>query len=201
MRSNPPPPRIDDTPAPDSVSMDLYEQPGHLLRRANQIAVGMFNELVGPDVTPIQYAILRMVHEIPGIDQVSLARRVALDTSTTALTAARLEAKGLLVRRVADNDRRQLKLRLTGEGEVLLASLVSGVHRMHDDLLSALEPTERRLFIRLLRKFVHLNNEQSRAPLRVPDEGLRPAPSGGRPPADATPPSRVGKPRKKRSVA
>jgi DNA-binding MarR family transcriptional regulator len=201
MRSNPPPPRIDDTPAPDSVSMDLYEQPGHLLRRANQIAVGMFNELVGPDVTPIQYAILRMVHEIPGIDQVSLARRVALDTSTTALTAARLEAKGLLVRRVADNDRRQLKLRLTGEGEVLLASLVSGVHRMHDGLLSALEPTERRLFIRLLRKFVHLNNEQSRAPLRVPDKAARPAPSGGRPPPEATPPARVAKPRKKRSVA
>jgi DNA-binding MarR family transcriptional regulator len=184
-----------------SLTDDLYDQPGHLIRRANQIANAMFTEVVSQDVTPIQYAILRMVHEIPGIDQVSLARRVALDTSTTALTAARLEAKGLLVRRVADNDRRQLKLRLTGEGEVLLASLVSGVHRMHDDLLSALEPTERRLFIRLLRKFVHLNNEQSRAPLRVPDEGLRPAPSGGRPPPEATPPARVAKPRKKRSVA
>jgi DNA-binding MarR family transcriptional regulator len=101
---------------PDSVAVDLYDQPGHLIRRAHQIAVAMFNDVVGQEVTPIQYAILRMVHENPGIDQVSLARLIALDTSTTALTAARLETKGLLAREVAEQDRRQLCLSLTAEG-------------------------------------------------------------------------------------
>jgi DNA-binding MarR family transcriptional regulator len=146
--------------------MDLYDQPGHLIRRAHQIAVGTFNELLGRDVTPIQYAILRMVHQMPGIDQVGLARQIALDTSTTALTAARLEAKGLLSRTVADTDRRQLKLALTGEGEQLLGSLVTGVHTMRSQLLGALEPAEQELFMALLRKFVHLHNDQSRAPLQ-----------------------------------
>lgn len=149
--------------------MDLFDQPGHLLRRANQIAAGTFNDLVGPEITPIQYAILRMVHEKPGIDQVGLARQIALDTSTTALTAARLDAKGLISRTVAESDRRQLRLKLTKKGETLLSSLVSGVHRMREQLLDALDPEEQAVFMSLLKKFVHIKNDQSRAPLLAPD--------------------------------
>lgn len=166
-------------PAAQAVEGDLYDQPGHLIRRAHQIAQGMFDEHVGREVTPIQYAILRMVHEVPGIDQVGLARRIALDTSTTATTATRLESKGLLTRTTVATNRRQLQLHLTAEGEALLATLVEGVHRMREELLSALEPSERELFVDLLKKFVHLNNAQSRAPLALP-EG--PAPSSRRRP-------------------
>lgn len=147
--------------------MDLFDQPGHLLRRAHQIASGVFDDLVGPNLTPVQYAILRMVHERPGIDQVSLAGCVGLDTSTAALNAARLEGRGLLARASSEVDRRMLVLTLTTEGETLLSSTVAGVHDMREKLLSSLAPEERELFIALLRKFVHINNELSRAPLRV----------------------------------
>jgi DNA-binding MarR family transcriptional regulator len=159
--------RLDESPADDAVSLDLYNQPGHLIRRANQIAVGMFNDVLGSDVTPAQYAILRMVQERPGIHQVGLSKLVALDTSTTALTAARLEGKGLLVRSPSAADSRQLELHLTQSGVALLESLISGVHRLRAQLLDGLDPSERALFVQLLRKFVHLNNEQSRAPLRT----------------------------------
>lgn len=165
-------------PEGDSLSLDLYDQPGHLLRRANQIAVGMFNDVMGSPVTPTQYAILRMIQERPGIDQVSLAKLVALDTSTTALTAARLEGKGLVARTVSASDRRQLELNLTPAGYDLLESLISGVHRLRAQILGSLDPGEREVFVRLLRKFVHLNNEQSRAPLRSPRPGAaQPAPA------------------------
>jgi DNA-binding MarR family transcriptional regulator len=164
-----PKPRPAATPKPQSVAMDLFDQPGHLLRRAHQIASGVFDDLVGPDVTPSQFAILRMVHEQPGIDQVSLARRIGLDTSTTALTAARLETRGLLDRSACEADRRLLALTLTQDGEAQLSATVSGVRRMRERLLSSLSPDERELFMRLLRKFVDINNEQSRAPLREAD--------------------------------
>jgi MarR family transcriptional regulator, temperature-dependent positive regulator of motility len=156
-------------PSGDEMAQDLYDQPGHLIRRAHQIAIGHFAEHIGPDVTPVQYSILRVVHDAPGIDQVGLARRIGLDTSTTALTAARLESKGLLTRSVVEGNRRQLQLVLTDEGEGLLASLVPGVHEMREQMLAALAPDEQELFMQLLRKFVHVNNEQSRAPLRMPD--------------------------------
>lgn len=159
--------RADTSVAGDKVTEDLYDQPGHLLRRAHQIAGAMFVQHIGKDVTPIQYAILRMVYEKPGIDQVGLAKSIALDTSTTAAVAARLEEKGLLKRSVVEGNRRQLRLLLTEEGEQLLHQLVSGVHVMREQLLGALEPDEREQFMRLLRKFVRLNNDQSRAPLEA----------------------------------
>ena len=148
----------------DALAMDLYDQPGHLIRRAQQIAVSMFFEALGRDVTPVQYAMLRMLQERPGIDQVTLAQEVALDTSTTAEIAARLEAKGWIVRELMA--RRQRRLLLTPEGEAVLQRLVPGLAAMNDQLLARLDAAEREDFMRLLRKFVQLNNEQSRAPMR-----------------------------------
>lgn len=149
-------------PSADALSIDLHDQPGHLIRRAHQIAVSTFVDVVGTRATPIQYAILRTLQEKPGLDQVTLAQEIALDNSTTAETAARLEAKGLIVRELLP--RRQRRLLLTPAGERLLAELVPGVHRTCDAMMASLEPAERDEFMRLLRKFVHLNKEQGRAP-------------------------------------
>ena len=152
------------TPPRDALTIELYEQPGHLIRRAQQIAVSMFFDALGRDVTPVQYAILRMLQERPGIDQVTLAQEVALDTSTTADIAARLEAKGWILREVLP--RRQRRLVLTPAGEAVLARLVPGLLEMNRGLLSRLDEPERAEFMRLLRKFVQVNNDQSRAPMR-----------------------------------
>ena len=151
-------------PKTDALSIELFEQPGHLIRRAQQIAVAMFVEALGRDVTPVQYAVLRMLQERPGLDQVSLAREVALDTSTTADIAARLEGKGWILREVLP--RRQRRLLLTAAGEAVLARLLPGIQRMNVAMLGGLEADEREIFMRLLRKFVALNNDLSRAPQR-----------------------------------
>lgn len=154
---------VRETSAGERLALDLYEQPGHLIRRAQQIAVSMFSDALGRDVTPVQYAVLRMLQERPGIDQVTLAAEVALDTSTTADIAVRLEAKGWIVREVLP--RRQRRLLLTPAGEAVLARLVPGLQAMNEAMLDRLGAQERVEFMRLLRKFVHLNNQQSRAPL------------------------------------
>jgi DNA-binding MarR family transcriptional regulator len=98
---------------------------------------------------------------------VTLAREVALDTSTTADLCVRLEAKGWILREVLP--RRQRRLVLTPAGEAELARLVPGLVRMNEDLLGRLDADERATFMHLLAKFVQLNNEQSRAPMRSGD--------------------------------
>lgn len=153
-----------EAPGRDALHIELYDQPGHLIRRAQQIAVSMFLDAVGRDVTPVQYAVLRMLQERPGIDQVTLAREVALDTSTTADIATRLEAKGYVERRMLP--RRQRSLVLTEQGQAVLAQLIPGIRRLNEAILEPLTPAERTEFLRLLRKFVRLNNAQSRAPLQ-----------------------------------
>ncbi|MDT7836155.1 MarR family winged helix-turn-helix transcriptional regulator [Aquabacterium sp. OR-4] len=147
------------------LDLELYAQPGHLIRRAQQIAVAMFAEAIGRDVTPVQYAVLRMLQERPGIDQVTLAREVALDNSSTADIAARLETKGWVLREVLP--RRQRALSLTAEGQAVLDRLVPALHAMNSQMLAGLDTAERAEFMRLLGKFVQLNNAQSRAPLRA----------------------------------
>ena len=141
------------------LSLDLYDQPGHLIRRAQQIALSLFREELGPEVTPVQYAILRMLQEMPGIDQVTLAQLVALDNSTTADIAARLETKGWIKRELMP--RRQRKLGLTAAGEKMLAEFVPNVHTLHRRMLADLEPAEQEEFKRLLRKFVHIHDVSS----------------------------------------
>ncbi|MFT2657880.1 hypothetical protein ACMWPY_28050, partial [Escherichia coli] len=58
-------------PKDESQLIDLYEHPGHLLRRAQQISVSIFHDETGGIITPVQYAILRMLSNHPGIDQVT----------------------------------------------------------------------------------------------------------------------------------
>jgi len=124
------------------------------MRRAHQLAVSVFHETHGRNVTPVQYAVLRALQDRPGIDQVTLAQQVGLDTSTTADIAARLETKGWIVREMLP--RRQRSLFLTEAGVALLAEMLPRVHPMYWRLLSPLEPAEQTELVRLLCKLVKI---------------------------------------------
>lgn len=139
----------------------LTDQAGHLIRRAHQLAVALFHENLGRDVTPVQYAVLRALEGRPGIDQVTLAAEIALDTSTTAETAVRLERKGWIVRELLA--RRQRALYLTPEGQALLAGLRAPMMTMQATLMHMLEPGEQQELMRLLRKML-----ASAAPVQEP---------------------------------
>ncbi|WP_394789839.1 MarR family winged helix-turn-helix transcriptional regulator [Rhodoferax sp.] len=139
------------TPSHLSSSIPLSDQPGHLIRRAHQISVASFHEHLGREVTPVQYALMRVLQDKPGIDQSTLAQEVALDTSTTADIAARLETKGWIIRALLARGQRSLSL--TEAGAQLLESLLEGMQQMQGTLFDGLEPAERTEFMRLLRKF------------------------------------------------
>ena len=97
----------------------------------------------------------------PGIDQSTLALAVALDTSTTADIAVRLEAKGWITRAVLARGQRSLSL--TPEGVALLASLVDGMAQMQTTLLGGLDAQEQAELLRLLRKFVEPDSRKRQA--------------------------------------
>jgi len=145
--------------------VEVYDEPGHLIRRAQQIAVSMFHSTMGSGVTPIQYCVLRILQEHPGIDQVTLAKFCALDTSTAADLAVRLEERGLVHRMMPMKSKRFRLLHLTAEGTEVLRKLVPRSTVLASRLLRALNREEQKVFVHLLKKFVHLNNDESRAPL------------------------------------
>jgi DNA-binding MarR family transcriptional regulator len=136
-------------------SIDLQATPGHLIRRAQQIAVSIFAEqLSSADITPVQFAILNALLDSPGIDQVSLAKRVAFDPATSGSVIGRLEAKGWVVRKADPNDRRRKLLVVTPAGVQALSLVQADVARIQEKILSPLSPQEQSQFVQLLSRLV-----------------------------------------------
>lgn len=136
-------------------SIDLQTTPGHLIRRAQQIAVAIFAEqLASADITPVQFAILNALLDSPGIDQVSLAKRVAFDPATSGSVIGRLEAKGWVVREADRSDRRRKLLVVTPQGVQALARIQSDVSQVQEKILAPLTAQEQSQFVHLLSRLV-----------------------------------------------
>jgi len=147
---------------------DLHGTPGHLIRRAQQIAVALFmEECAELDLTPVQYAALVAVHEHPGIDATRLSALIAFDRSTLGNVLERLEARKLVQRYASPEDKRVKLLRLSPAGIAMLARASAPVMRAQQRILAPLKPSDRERLIVLLEQLVELNNEVSRAPQRA----------------------------------
>lgn len=147
---------------------DIHDMPGHVIRRLNQISTSVFNEGVraaGFDLTAVQFAALDVIAAVPGLDQARLAGAIAYDRATIGGVVDRLEAKGLVARRVSRTDRRARELRATEAGLDLLARIKPVVRDLQPRILGGLDEEERQLFLKLARKAAAAGNALSRAPL------------------------------------
>jgi DNA-binding MarR family transcriptional regulator len=136
-------------------SFDFRHAPGHLIRRAHQLAVAIFMEETAEfAVTPVQFAILNVLIEDPGEDQVTLAGKVAFDAATFGSVIGRLEAKGWVRRKPDAQDRRRKLLWVTPEGERAASAMRSAVRKTQARILAPLEPHERDQLVQLLDKVV-----------------------------------------------
>lgn len=136
-------------------SFDFQHAPGHLIRRAHQLSVGIFMEEAGDfDVTPVQFAILNALIDAPGEDQVTLASKVAFDAATFGSVIGRLEAKGWVRRKADSEDRRRKRLWITVAGQQAAAQMKRAVGKVQRRLLGPLDETERAQLAVLLSKLV-----------------------------------------------
>jgi DNA-binding MarR family transcriptional regulator len=150
----------------------LYEKPGHLIRRLQQISLALFmDETAGFDVTPVQYAAILAIRLNPGIDQTALCNMVAIDRSTIGDVVGRLERKKLIKRLPGAQDRRSKLLHITPAGRKLLDEIEPAVEATQKRILAPLTAKERKLLVAMLEKLVHLNNAHSRAPLKLGADG------------------------------
>ncbi len=156
---------------------ELYRRPGFLIRRAQQIAVSLFLEETGAlGITNTQYGILLVLKHRPGIDQISVAKLLGLDRSTTGMVLGKLEKAGLIERCVVEEDRRKRNLALTQAGERMLERLAEPARRAQAHVLSAFTAQERAAFLELLEKLVGKFNGSTRVPIgkrRADERGVR----------------------------
>jgi DNA-binding MarR family transcriptional regulator len=152
------------------LPFELYQSPGHLIRRLNQIFVAVFSEFTQTQaIKPLEHAALVTIRRFPGSDQRQLARLAAFDRSTSGSILAALERRGLVVRRANPDDARYKEVYITQAGADLLRQVRDDVLQVQATMLCVLEPTERTEIMRLLLKLVDGNNGWSRAPLMKKD--------------------------------
>lgn len=156
----------------------LWSRSGFLVRRLHQIHVAMFMEELAEDrITPIQYGLLSILVDMPGLDQFSVAEELGIDRANVADVLKRLEARRLVVRIVdPDNKRRKICL-ATRAGAKFVEKYKSRMQRAQNRLLEPLTPDERRCFMDMLYKLIDANNVYGRTTLRMP--ATRPGAAAG----------------------
>ncbi|GGM67369.1 MarR family winged helix-turn-helix transcriptional regulator [Dactylosporangium sucinum] len=139
---------------PQAVETDMYRQPGHLIRRAQQVHNWLWTADVSNEVTSTQFAVLSAIASTPQTDQNSLSRQVSLDTSTVGDVVNRLLERGYVVRSRDPDDRRRNVLSLTEEGDRLHAVISVAASRMTDRLVECLSEQDRDDLVRILQTLV-----------------------------------------------
>ena len=138
-----------------SKSYKFASAPGHLIRRAQQIAVAVFmEETAAFDVTPVQFAILNALIDDPGEDQITLSKNVAFDPATFGSVISRLESKGWVTRAADAADKRRKLFWVTELGEQVAISMKCAVVKAQAKILKPLHDLERVHLVDLLDKLV-----------------------------------------------
>lgn len=146
-----------------------HRVPAHLARRFQQICLGIASEVTqSAGLTPAEYAVVAALDDGPDTDQSRLAGLLGMDAVSAHHILHRLEATGLVVRRVDPADRRARVIRLTQQGHDLRKHLQADALAAQDRILAPLAPDERLLFIDMLARLV-----QAHEAYAIPGNGRR----------------------------
>jgi DNA-binding MarR family transcriptional regulator len=160
-----------------------HRVPAHLARRFGQICLGIASEVTqAAGLTPIEYAVIAALDDAPDTDQGSLAASLGMDPVSTHHILQRLEAMGLVMRRIDSTDRRARVIRLTPRGKALRNDLQPRALAAQARILAPLTPMERPLFVDMLTRLVQAHDAYAR-----PGNGRRRTPSKASVPAARTP--------------
>jgi DNA-binding MarR family transcriptional regulator len=101
-------------------------------------------------VTPVQYAVLKVLWEQDNQSGAEIGERLVLDSATMTGLLDRLEHAGLIERQAHATDRRVNCVVLTARGRDLQAPLDREMDQMNEDFLGEFSAEEARLLRRLL---------------------------------------------------
>src|SRR5437660_192626 len=110
---------------------------GYVLRRASTAAIAELNERLVPlELRHADVAMLMLIESSPGISQSHAGRVLDIQRANMVPFVARLEARGVMVRRQVDG--RSQALALTGRGRALLGRVPQKLRPMVLPVLTAL---------------------------------------------------------------
>lgn len=132
-------------------SFDLATSPSHLLRRAIQFAIDLYDEeLEAGGLTARQLAVLHAVDQNDGVTQTKLVELTGIDRSTLADIIDRIEKRELILRKRAEDDQRANSVRITAIGRRALKAAQPAMQRAEVAFLEKLPGRTRTEFLKCL---------------------------------------------------
>ena len=115
-----------------------------MLRAVERLSRGVAETLAGAELTPTQYNALRILRGAgdAGASCTEVSDRMVTKDSDVTRLLDRLEARGLISRGRAEEDRRRVVARITGDGLRVLAELDGPVAATHRRQLGHLSETQ-----------------------------------------------------------
>jgi DNA-binding MarR family transcriptional regulator len=138
---------------------------GYNLHRATyRLATDFLRSLGDTGMRPVLVSILSVVDENPGISQGAVGQTLGIARANMAPLMSELQTLKLLRRTRNKNDRRVFAIRLTEQGERMLAECKARIRSHENRMLGNLTAAERSHLVALLGK-IHLG-ERGGAPQR-----------------------------------
>jgi MarR family transcriptional regulator, lower aerobic nicotinate degradation pathway regulator len=151
------------TKSPSSLAR-LYARPGFLLRRAHQISAAVFEDACSElELTPAQFGVLTVLQAHPGLGQSTLARALGFDKVTVLRVLRGLQARGLVSRVPAQDNRRNVSVTLTDEGAALLQRAQKPAEKAYRRLMAPLNREQQEQLLDLLQLLTGELEDEARA--------------------------------------
>lgn len=142
------------TPVGKLAQPGLYQILGYQLAQATITSTQVFAQEVGTpfDLRPVEFTILTLVDENPGVSAKQLAQALAVTPPNITMWIERLEARRLVERERNPSDRRAQHIRTTAQGSKIARKAARLLVDAERTAISALSGGERAILIELLHK-------------------------------------------------
>jgi DNA-binding MarR family transcriptional regulator len=142
------------TPAGKLNEASLHGLIGYQLAQAAITTTAVFDHLAGAadQVRPVEFTLLCLIAENPGVSSARLAKALAVTKPNITMWVDRLEARGLVARRPSQTDKRSTELKVTSAGQKLAKRVRLGLLEGEAMALHALSAAEKAMLIELLHR-------------------------------------------------
>ena len=146
----------------EPVELGELEDSFGFLIRMTQVRVfeAFFNGVGHLELKPGEYSVLWLISLNPNVRQGEVAKRLSIKPAHMTKVIQRLEARGLLTRRIPDDDRRSVRLKLTKDGDAFVEKHKQAYFTYYE-MEHSLSAEEMSTLKKLLQKFIGLEKGQS----------------------------------------
>ena len=146
--------RGDVTPLGNLEEARVHDVIGYQVAQASIATVAAFQRSVGEplELRPVEYTILALIDENPGVTGARLARALAVTPPNITTWLDKLDKRGLIAREAGTTDRRSQHVKTTKKGSTLVAEATRRLLLQDRELFSNLSAAERAMLVELLHK-------------------------------------------------